>query len=164
MARTLAEFSRDQGLALSRFAYLVSGDRQRGEDLVQDVLLAMYRRFGDDLPLDNPAAYARRAVVNANVSWARRAASGELAVDAVPETPAPADGHDPAERDALWQALRRLPARQRTALVMRYYLDATDLDIADALDCRRGTVRSLVSRGLETLRNDTSLDLDGVTS
>ena len=65
---------------------------------------------------------------------------------------------DPAERDSLWRALRPPPIRQRTVLVLRFYEDATDADIAAVLDCRRGTVRSLVSRGLATLRADPTLD------
>ena len=68
----LTTFVRDHDVALTRFAYLVSGDRGRGEDLVQDVLLAMHRRFGACLPVDDPVAYARRAIVNTHVSWLRR--------------------------------------------------------------------------------------------
>ena len=59
----------------------------------------------------------------------------------------------------LWQAIRRLPARQRTVLVMRFYADASDDDIAAALGCRRGTVRSLASRALAALRQDQSLSV-----
>ena len=154
---TVAEFARRSSLDLLRFAYLLCGDRYRAEDLVQDVLLAMHRRFGDGLPLDNPVAYARRALVNANTSWRRRASSSEVAVDLFADTPAAA-GEDPAERDALWQALRRLPARQRVVLVLRYYADAADADIAELLGCRLGTVRSLASRALAALRIDPSLD------
>jgi RNA polymerase sigma-70 factor (sigma-E family) len=158
-AEDVAGFARRCGLELLRFAYLLCGDRHRAEDLLQDVLLAMYRRFPDALPLSNPVGYARRALANANISRARRAASREVVVDLLPERPS-ADPSDPAERDALWQALRRLPVRQRTVLVLRFYADATDHDIDDALDCRPGTVRSLASRGLAALRADTTLDLN----
>lgn len=155
----LAGFVRRCGLELLRFAYLLCGDRQRAEDLLQEVLLAMYRRFPETLPLSNPVGYARRALANANVSRARRASSREVVTDLLPEQRAP-EASDPAERDGLWRALRRLPARQRTVLVLRFYADATDRDIAEALGCRPGTVRSLASRGLATLRTDTSLDLN----
>lgn len=155
----VAGFSRHCGLELLRFAYLLCGDRQRAEDLLQDVLLAMYRRFGDTLPLSNPVGYARRALANTNISRARRTSSREVVVDLIPDRPA-TDAGDPAERDALWQALRRLPARQRTVLVLRFYADATDHDIANTLDCRPGTVRSLASRGLAALRADESLDVN----
>jgi RNA polymerase sigma-70 factor (sigma-E family) len=153
---TVADLARDSGLELLRFAYLLCGDRNRAEDLLQDVLLAMYRRFPDDLPLENPTAYARKSLANANVSRARRRSSSELVVDFFPDTPElPRD--DPAERDVLWRAMRQLPDRQRT--VLRFYADATDTDIATTLGCRRGTVRSLASRALATLRSDPSLDL-----
>lgn len=156
---TLSEMARCSGLELLRFAYLLCGDRYRAEDLLQDVLLAMYRRFGDDMPLDNPVAYARRALVNANVSRARRASSSEVVLDVLGDATA-ADREDPAERDSLWQALRRLPIRQRTVLVLRFYEDATDADIAALLGCRRGTVRSLASRALAVLRDDPTLAID----
>lgn len=142
-----------------RFAYLLTGDRHRAEDLLQDVLLAMYRRFGDELPLDNPTAYARRSLANAAVSWARLRSNSEMVVERIADSAA-SDADDPAERDALWQALRRIPARPRAVLVLRYYDDATDGDIADILNCRRGTVRSLASRGLALLRADRTLSFD----
>ncbi|MBN9618942.1 MAG: SigE family RNA polymerase sigma factor [Actinobacteria bacterium] len=147
------EFARRCGLELLRFAYLLCGDRHRAEDLLQDVLLAMYRRFGTTLTLDNPVAYARRSLANTNVSWARRASSREVRLDVLPEHAAH-DVADPAERDALWRALRRLPERQRTVLVLRFYADAPDEEIAATLGCRRATVRSLAARGLAALRSD----------
>jgi len=153
----LPQFAARCGLELLRFAYLVYGDRQRAEDLVQEVLLAMYRRFGETLPLDNPHGYARRAIVHANVSRSRRASSRELPVALVPDLAA-AEADDVAERDELWRALRRLPQRQRAVLVMRFYLDASDEEIAHTLGCRRGTVRSVASRALAAMRTDPSLE------
>lgn len=155
---TVSDLARDHGLALLRFAYLLCGDRHRAEDLLQDVLLAMYRRYPDDLALDNPVGYARRSLANANVSRARRASSSEYVLDLLPES-AELPHDDPAVRDLLWRAMRQLPDRQRTVLVLRFYVDATDADIASTLGCRRGTVRSLASRALATLRADPSLDL-----
>ncbi len=158
---TVAEFARHRGLELLRFAYLLCGDRHRAEDLLQDVLLAMYRRFGDELPLDNPVGYARRALANANVSWSRRGANRELIIAELPDAATLDPARDSDTRDVLWQALRRLPARQRTVVVLRFYADADDTEIAATLGCRRGTVRSLASRALATLRADAALDLDG---
>jgi RNA polymerase sigma-70 factor (sigma-E family) len=160
---TVAELAATSALDLLRFAYLLCGDRHRAEDLLQDVLLAMYRRFPDQLPLDNPVGYARRALANANVTRARRASSSEVVIDLVPERidPGALDrADDAAERDVLWRALRTLPVRQRTVLVLRFYADATDEDIASTLGCRRGTVRSLASRALTALRTDPTLNLD----
>jgi RNA polymerase sigma-70 factor (sigma-E family) len=153
---TVEQFARQCAVELLRFAYLLCGDRHLAEDLLQEVLLAMYRRFPGPMPLDNPIGYARRALANANISRARRAASREVVVPTVGDRPVH-DAADPAERDALWRALRRLPVRQRTVLVLRFYADAADDDIAAALDCRRGTVRSLASRGLAALRADPTL-------
>lgn len=156
---TVADLARTSGLDLLRFAYVLCGDRYQAEDLLQDVLLAMYRKFPDRLPLDNPVAYARRALANTNISRARRRASSEVIVQVVPDHGV-TDAHDPAERDALWRALRGLPDRQRAVLVLRFYADASDDDIAATLGCRRGTVRSLASRALAALRTDSTLDID----
>ena len=162
---TVDALAREHGLELLRFAYLLCGDRQLAEDLLQDVLLALHRRFPDHLPLDNPVGYTRRALANTNVSRARRRSSSELVVDELPVTVA-LDPDDPSERDALWQALRRLPVRQRTGLVLRFYADWTDDDIAAALGARRGTIRSLASRALAAMRTDPTLtvgDDEGAT-
>lgn len=162
-AATVADLARDHGLELLRFAYLLCGDAQLAEDLLQDVMLALHRRFPSELAVDNPVGYARRALANGNVSRARRRASTEVVVDDLPVA-AVVDPDDPAERDALWQALRRLPVRQRTVLVLRFYADWTDADIAAALGARRGTIRSLASRALVAMRADASLLDDSATT
>jgi RNA polymerase sigma-70 factor (sigma-E family) len=147
-AQPLADLVTEHGLALTRFAYLVCGDRYRAEDLVQEVLLAMHRRFGLSLPLDNPLAYARRSIVNANISWRRRSANREVPTDRLPESAAEAEAYN----DQLWRLLDSLSARQRTVLVLRYYLGYPDADIAEMLGCRPATVRSLAARALAELR------------
>ena len=152
---TLAEFVARDGRTLTGFAYVLCGDRGLAEDLVQDAYLALHRRFGDVLALDSPLAYARRAVVNGYVSDRRRAATGRTVLGAVPEL-----GWEPADRaeqDAMWRALSGLSTRQRSVLVLRYYLDYTDADIARLLGCRPATVRSLATRAFAALRRDPSL-------
>ena len=158
---TVAELADRHGLALQRFAYLLCGNLQVAEDLLQDVLLALHRRFPDELALDNPVGYVRRALANVNVSRLRRRATHELATDTLPDTAVASATDGAAERDALFQAMRQLPVRQRSALVLRYYADATDAEIADALGCRPGTVRSLLSRGLAALRTDAAFTSEG---
>ncbi len=148
----LADFVRDRGLDLTRFAYLITGDRGRAEDLVQDVLLAMHRRFGPVLDVDDPGAYARRAVVNAHLSWLRRRRLLELPSEHVPEQPCADTTDFDVVADQTWELLATLPARQRTVLVLRYYLGYSDRDIAALLDCREGTVRSLATRAFKILR------------
>jgi RNA polymerase sigma-70 factor (sigma-E family) len=144
----LADFAREHSVRLTRFAYLLCGDRGLAEDLVQDAFLALYRRFGEQLPIEAPVAYARRVVVNGHISHTRRRSATVLA-----EVPERADEvPHPEDQDAMWRALATLPERQRTVLVLRYYLDLPDREIAAALDCREGTVRSLAARAFATLR------------
>jgi RNA polymerase sigma-70 factor (sigma-E family) len=151
----LAEFAARHGLALTRFAFVLCGDRGRAEDLVQDAYLAMYRRFGAELPLRAPVAYARRVIVHAQLSAARRRSSTETPVGELPE---PAADEPPTdEQDAMWRALAGLPDRQRAVLVLRYYVDLTDREIADLLGMRPGTIRSLAARAFAHLREHPAL-------
>jgi RNA polymerase sigma-70 factor (sigma-E family) len=146
----LADLVAEHGVGLTRFAFLLCGDRGLAEDLVQDAYVGLYRRFGPDLPLAAPVAYARRAIVNGNVSRARRRAAGESPADDVPDVAV--ETAFPAEQDAMWLALGGLPHRQRTVLVLRYYLDLPDREIAELLGCPQGTVRSLATRAFAALR------------
>lgn len=126
-----------------RVADLLTGDRWTAEDVAQDSFSRVHPRFAE---LDNPAAFLRTCVVNACRSLHRRKVR-----DSARERP-PAAG--PADLDAheLLDALDRLPYRQKAVLVLRYYADLSEADIATALDCRAGTVKSLASRGLAQLR------------
>jgi RNA polymerase sigma-70 factor (sigma-E family) len=151
----LSDFAAEQSIALTRFAYLLCGDHQLAEDLVQDAFVALYRRFGQTLPIAAPVAYARQVIVNGHISRSRRRASSETITDSPPESPAPAS--DPSEQGAMWQALTVLPDRQRAVLVMRFYLDLPEAEIAATLDCRQGTVRSLASRAFAALRTHPAL-------
>jgi RNA polymerase sigma factor (sigma-70 family) len=156
----LERYIAEHGLALTRFGYLVCGDRGRAEDLVQEVYLALYRRFGDDLPADLPAAYARTAIVRAQISHSRRRGFAERPTAEVPDRPAA--GIDPAGSDQLWRLLDGLSHRQRCVLVLRYRYGCADEEIADTLGCRRATVRSLAARALADLRTNSAVtDLAG---
>jgi len=155
---TLTDSRLAHSTALTRFAYLLTGDPQLVEDLVQDAFLAMHRRFGETIALDHPVAYARRAIVNGHVSRARRLASTETVTDAVPEKAL--EPTDSAEQDAMWRVLGTLPPRQRAVLVLRYYLDLPDVEIAQAMDCRAGTVRSVAARAFAALRHDPAFASD----
>jgi RNA polymerase sigma-70 factor (sigma-E family) len=142
--------------ALMRFATVLAGQTWLAEDLVSDVLSRAFERWDRIATMSEPHAYVRRMIVNEYVSWHRRLARtsprAELEVDAV------ADGADQrAERDAMIRRLARLPRRQRAAVVLRYYVGMPDAEIAAHLDCREGTVRSLVSRALASLRIDPSM-------
>lgn len=141
---------------LLRYATVLCYDPHLAKDIVQEVLLRAQQRWPHIATLDNPAAYVKRMVTNEFLSWRRRKATGEVVTSSVilddlgEPTADPAHGH--AERLAMTAQLARLPRRQRVALVLRYYEGCDDADIADVLGCRPGTVRSLLSRGLTTLR------------
>jgi RNA polymerase sigma-70 factor (sigma-E family) len=150
----LGKLYRQHAAGAVRLAFLLTGDRALAEDLVHDAFVRLAGRFHD---LRNPDAfewYLRRTVVNLARSHFRHArverryAEEEGAAAArVAEPPA-----DPAEHDALWQALLALPERQRAAIVLRYYEDLSETQTADAMQCPVGTVKSLVSRGMDRLR------------
>ena len=102
-----------------------------------------------------PEAYVKAAIVNEHLSWWRRRSSGEVPVVMDGERVGGVTG-DPAaaqaSRDAAWELLARLPRRQRAVLVLRYYEDLSDAEIAEILGCTPGTVRSQAARALATLR------------
>jgi RNA polymerase sigma-70 factor (sigma-E family) len=152
------DFVRHEQAGLVRYATLLAGSRAQGEDLVQEVLIRVYPRWSQltDSP-GHALAYVRRAVTNEHVSWRRRWATrhiGFLAPHDLPDQPAPT-APDPDEQ--LWEILRGLPRQQRAAVVLRYYESLSDAEIADVLNCRVGTVRAHISRGLATLRAGTEL-------
>lgn len=158
-AVTLAAFADAHSVALTRFAYLLCGDRGLAEDLVQDAFVALYRRFGERIDLAAPVAYVRRVIVNAHISHARRKSATQTVLTEPPDTPdSGADPADTVEQHAMWSVLATLSDRQRAVLVMRYYLDLSDADIAAALDCRESSVRSLATRAFAALRHDNRLD------
>jgi RNA polymerase sigma-70 factor (sigma-E family) len=150
-----ATFVREHTRALLRTAYLITGSRLAAEELVQDTLVRLYPKWHRVESADIPLAYVRRALTNGYVNQTRRPSRREFAFEDVPER---VDEHDAvnqlADRDEIWSALRGLPNRQRAALVLRFFEDLTDAESADALGCRVGTVRSLVSRGLAALRDE----------
>jgi RNA polymerase sigma-70 factor (sigma-E family) len=155
---TLTGFAREHSIGLTRFAYVLTGDRQLAQDLVQDCLLALYRRFGETLPLGAPLAYARKTITNGYVSRLRRLSSAELITDIVPDRPLPPA--DSTDQDAVWRVLATLPQRQRAVLVLRYYVDLSDAEIAQTMGCREGTVRSLAARAFAALREHPALATD----
>jgi RNA polymerase sigma-70 factor (sigma-E family) len=148
-----AGFVREHTTALLRTAYLLTGNAAAAEELVQDTLVRLYPKWDRVESADLPLAYVRRSLANTYINSQRRAARREYAYEVVPERPDDRDSFGQlADRDQLWAGLRTLPERQRAALVLRFFEDLSDEDAAAALGCRTGTVRSLVSRGLATLR------------
>jgi RNA polymerase sigma-70 factor (sigma-E family) len=156
---TFEQFVAVRGPTLLRVALMLCGDPHRAEDLVQSALARVYRHWSRVLASARPEAYVRAMVVNEFLSWRRRRSSGELPVDdAVRRAEGTAGGvADPAggqaARDAAWRLLGTLPRRQRAVLVLRYYEDLPDNEIAVVLGCSASTVRSTASRALATLRD-----------
>lgn len=155
MRPTIEEFVAVRGEALLRVALMLTGDPHAAEDLVQAVLAKAYPRWERISTLDQPEAYLRRTLVHEHLRRRRRRWHREVPVPVVTDTEATAAGDGVEERasqDAAWELLARLPARQRAVLVLRYYEDLPDSEIAAVLGCRAGTVRSQAARALATLR------------
>ena len=152
------EFVQGCSPRLFRTALLLAGqDRAAAEDLLQLALERAYRHWGRVCRSGDPERYVRRILVNAaNDRW-RRASGGPsgrwVLVTLARWRRDQADVV--AERDFLIRALAGLPPRQRTVLVLRYYNDLSEAEIADALGCSVGTVKSQASRGLARLREAT---------
>lgn len=159
------DFVHSRGRALLRFAYVLSGDAHLAEDLVQEVLARMHRRWDKVTAMQHPEAYVRTAIVRQFVSWRRRLSSREAIVAEPPERA----GHDGPEqrvlaRDQMWQLMTGLPRAQRAVLVLRFYCDLPDDEIAAHLGCGTSTVRSQAARALarmRTMMGERGLDGDG---
>jgi RNA polymerase sigma-70 factor (sigma-E family) len=147
----LDTFLADRGTALLRTAVLLAGSKEAGEDLLQIALERALRRWPR---LDgNPEGYLRRTLYHLAVdSWRWRSRHPEVGLP----SDVALDGHDLAAgvelREALVQALAALPARQRAVLVLRYFEQLTEVEIADTLGCSAGAVKSAAARGLQRLR------------
>ena len=138
--------------ALLRLAVMLTGDRTEAEDLLQATLLRTLRHADGIATMSAPAAYLRRALVHEHVSGVRRL--GRRVRTTPLEGQDVADDQTPTadQRDATWRLLSTLPRQQRAVLVLRFYEDLPDRDIAAALGCSEPTVRSNASRALATLR------------
>ena len=139
----LAALYRDQQVAMVRLAHLLTGSKAAAEDLVQDVFVSLH---GVVEAVDNPPAYLRTAVVNRCRSHLRRAQLEDRHRRTDAQVTLPPDV------DETWAALARIPERRRVALVLRFYEDLSIDEIAQVMDCRAGTVTSLIHRGLASMR------------
>jgi RNA polymerase sigma-70 factor (sigma-E family) len=152
-----SDYVRMQRPALMRFATVLTGQTWLADDLVSDVLGKAFERWDKIGKLALPHAYVRRMIVNEHLSWRRRLQRRAPSADVEDRAGHVADSADEhAERDAMIARLRRLPPRQRTAIVLRYYAGMSDAEIAGELGCRVSTVRSQISRALSALRIDTT--------
>lgn len=154
---TFDDFVAERLDSLLRYATVLCYDPHLAKDVVQEVMVRAQQQWPRiSATVDSPAAYVKRMVTNEFLSWRRRAATREVGTsmrvldELGSPTADPTTQYD--EREAMMAKLATLPRRQRAALVLRYYEGCDDATIAAELGCRPGTVRSLLSRGLATLR------------
>jgi RNA polymerase sigma-70 factor (sigma-E family) len=138
--------------ALLRTAYVVVGDRQLAQDLLQEALVKAYVAWPRLRDTTKAEAYVRRTIVTTAISWRRRRSFHERPVQDLPDANNPDETDRLATQDALWEQVRALPPRQRAALVLRYYEDLTETETAEVMGCSVGTVKSQVAAALGKLR------------
>lgn len=145
-------FYRDEFPRAARLAHLLTGSNDGADDIAQEAFMRLRPRLGD---IENPAAYLHRTVVNLSRSWhrshTRRLGREQLWQQSVSPTDVNDDAHSP-----LLELIDQLPFRQRAVLVARYWLDLPETAIADLIGCRPGTVKSLTSRAMSTIRKELS--------
>lgn len=130
-----------------RLAWLLLRDAAAAEDATQDAFVGLWRRFEQ---VDNPAAFLRRAVVNNALARIRNRSRESAKLRLVQAQPTSAASEEPE----LLDLIGALPDRQRAVVVLRYWLGSSEQEIAAALGCRPGTVKSLASRALTRLREE----------
>ncbi|MFE3855748.1 SigE family RNA polymerase sigma factor [Streptomyces griseorubiginosus] len=160
---SFASYVKARQPVLLRTARSLTANPSDAEDLLQTALTKTYvawERIEDHRALDG---YVRRALLNTRTSQWRKRKVDEFATDEIPEPETGPGEDDPAEQqalhDAMWRAIMKLPARQRAMVVLRYYEDLSEVQTAEVLGVSVGTVKSAVSRALGKLREDPELVL-----
>ena len=156
------EYVTARGSALLRMAVLLTGNQADAEDLLQAALAKTYLawdRIQDRAALDS---YVKRAMVNTQISWWRRRRVEEYPTGELPDRALSDQVPLTEMQDTVRRALDRLPQRMRAAVVLRYYEDMTEPEIADVLGVSRGTVKSTMSRAVAKLRTDAELSGRGM--
>lgn len=155
------EYVRSRSHALLRAAHAITGNRADAEDLLQAALVKAYQSWDR---VDDPAAldsYVRRVMVNTHISGWRRRRVDEYPTDDLPDSPSADDATAGSDlRDVVQRAIDRLPRQMRAAVMLRYYDDMTEPEVAAALGVSVGTVKSTVARAVAKLRNDAELGAD----
>ncbi len=146
---------------LYRTALAVAGDPGSAEDALQTAFAKAYASWSRVSGADRPEAYVRRMVINEIIGarrggWFRKERPQE-APDGPTSAAVPSPEDGVVDRDAVWAAVQALPVRQRAVVVLRYYEDLSEQQIADALGCTRGTVKSQASAALANLRRTGAL-------
>lgn len=139
---------------LLRFAVVLTDDPELAQDVVHDVLLKAHQQWRRVSRADDPHAYVRRMLVNEVTSWRRKWSRIEARPDRHLDRAVPDHATEVERRDALLRRVAQLPMKQRAALVLRFFEDLPDAQIADALGCSESTVRVHIHRALAALRMD----------
>ena len=152
--RELREYIAARQAALFRTALLLTGNREQAEDLLQAALTKVAAQWSRVRRTEQPDAYVRRMLYHEQVTWWRRLTNQrERPAESVPERAAVGDETGRVDlRVSLTQALRQLTPKQRTVLVLRYYEDLPEAEIASIMGISVGTVRSQAHRSLARLR------------
>jgi RNA polymerase sigma-70 factor (sigma-E family) len=138
--------------ALLRTAYLITGNQHQAEDLVQTALAKLYLAWDRIHDRESVDGYVRRILVNENNSlWRRAWKRNERPTDVLPDA-AVVDDYDDGTNSALWASVQTLPRKARAVLVLRYYEQLSEAEIAEELGISPGTVKSQASRALAALR------------
>lgn len=145
-----SSFVAARGTALMRTAYLLTGNSRDAEDLLQDVLAKTYAAWPRIRSTDAAESYVRVALPRAAASWWRRRRREVVVADPPDHASSAVDSF--TDRSEMWDHLRALPPRQRAVLVLRYYENLSEAEIAEALRCSTGTVKSQASKALANLR------------
>jgi RNA polymerase sigma-70 factor (sigma-E family) len=159
-----AEYAEARAATLFRTAYLMVGDHQLAQDLLQEALvktLLAWPRLRDRHDLE---AYTRRIIVTTSISWRRRRSFHERPVEVLPEGSGPDLAESVVAHEAVIAALHTVPPRQRAAIVLRYYHDLTERETADVMGCSVGAVKSQVWAGLRRLRETLGPAFDQATA
>jgi RNA polymerase sigma-70 factor (sigma-E family) len=152
-ATTFTEFMSMRSAGLFRTAYLIVGDHQLAQDLLQESLVKTYIAWPRLRDVSKAEAYTRRTIVTTAISWRRRRSFHERPAGLLPDTPVPDPGEAVALHASMVAQLRTLPPRQRAAIVLRYYGDLSEAQTAKTMGCSVGAVKSQVSTGLDRLRD-----------
>jgi RNA polymerase sigma-70 factor (sigma-E family) len=147
-----SEFASARSGSMFRLAYLVMGDYQLAQDLLQESLTKTYLAWPRLREVDNADAYTRRVIVTTSISWRRRRSFRERPTETLPDQGSPDPTALLPEVGDLWAAVRALPPRQRTAVVLRHCEDLSEAQTAELMSCSVGSVKRQVSIALAKLR------------
>jgi RNA polymerase sigma-70 factor (sigma-E family) len=158
-AAAFSEFVAVRSSSLFRTAYLVLGDHQLAQDLMQESLIKAYVAWPRLRDVTKAEAYTRRIIVTTSISWRRRRGFQERPTESVPDSATPDQTERLGAEEDLWAELRLLPPRQRAAVVLRFCEDLSEARTAELMGCSVGSVKRQTSLALAKLRDRMGLRL-----